>query len=481
MKLSRVMHHALLYGTSIALMKGVSLLMLPFIAQQLSADDFGRLEVAGSLAVIGSIMIGLGLEDSLYRFAGAHNEQHARRRVAAVIYTLTLFAAAIVIPLAWLLAAPLSSWLPGQLSSYEVTLVLSLLALEGAIAVPLGWLRMRDQALSFFTLTTGRAGLQALLTLLLLSEGRQVAGVLEAGVISALLQALLLAWLQLRDSGIGIDKIIIRQALVYGLPLVASGLLAFSISGLDRWIIADQVSLADAAHFGIAAKFALATVLLLQPYGMWWMPKRFEVLFGEGGAERTAYFNSLGIALAVIMTVAVGLAAPLMIDWLMPLEYAPAAGYAVVLVAAAGLKEISELVSISCLAGKTTGTQVGINALSAGCAVVLMLSLAPLYGTWGVCWSLLAAQLVRLLAFALIGQQLHALPYPSAALLLLTAVATATLLWSDHRQIDAAYFLLSAASLALVLFSALALKLLPLPLISKAGEDSKVSGVTRWT
>ena len=70
MKLSRVMRHALLYGSSIALMKGISLLMLPFIAQQLSTDQFGRLEVAGSLAVIGSIMIGLGLEDSLYRFAG---------------------------------------------------------------------------------------------------------------------------------------------------------------------------------------------------------------------------------------------------------------------------------------------------------------------------------------------------------------------------------------------------------------------------
>ena len=56
--------HPLLYGLSIALMKGISLLMLPFIAHYLSPDEFGKVEILSSLTVIGSVVVGLGLEDS---------------------------------------------------------------------------------------------------------------------------------------------------------------------------------------------------------------------------------------------------------------------------------------------------------------------------------------------------------------------------------------------------------------------------------
>ena len=63
----------ILYGFSIVAMKGISILMLPFIAQRLTQPAFGRLEVLSSLAVVISIIVGLGLEDTLYRFAGRRN------------------------------------------------------------------------------------------------------------------------------------------------------------------------------------------------------------------------------------------------------------------------------------------------------------------------------------------------------------------------------------------------------------------------
>jgi O-antigen/teichoic acid export membrane protein len=469
MRIPRALQHALLYGCSIALMKGVSLLMLPFIAQQLSTDDFGRLEVAGSLAILGSIIIGLGLEDSLYRFAGAQHDPQARRRVAAVVYTLTLSAAAILLPLCSWFAGWLSVHMPGQLSQYQITLVLVVLTLEGAIAVPLGWLRMRDRAWAFFTLTIGRAGLQALLTVLFLLHERGVTGVLEAGVASALVQATALAILQYRDSGLALQRKLIRQVLIYGLPLVASGLLGFAYSGLDRWLLADQLSLTDAAHFGIAAKFALATVLLLQPYGMWWMPKRFTVLFGEHGVERAAYYNTVGIVLALLVMVAVGLSAPMLIHWLMPAAYAPAAGYAVVLVVAAGLKEITEFISLSCLAGQTTGLQVFINAAGAVCAVILMLLLTPRWGAWGVCWALAGTQLLRLLAFSFVGQQQRPLPYPVSALLMLTALALLLLWLNDASQLNSTRLATSVLAITLMALAAVRLKLIPVP-----------SGAKRW-
>ena len=63
-----VVSQTVLYGFSIVAMKGISILMLPFIAQRLTQPAFGRLEVLSSLAVVISIIVGLGLEDT--RFAG---------------------------------------------------------------------------------------------------------------------------------------------------------------------------------------------------------------------------------------------------------------------------------------------------------------------------------------------------------------------------------------------------------------------------
>ena len=89
--------------------------------------------------------------------------------MAGDIYTLTLMIGIAMIPIAWVAAAPLASWVPGDISSEAVKLILLMLALEGGIAVPLGWLRMRDMAGAFFMVTTGRAVLQAILTVVLLA------------------------------------------------------------------------------------------------------------------------------------------------------------------------------------------------------------------------------------------------------------------------------------------------------------------------
>ena len=55
--LPTAMNHTLLYGLSIAVMKGVSLLMLPVIANYLSAEQFGLLEVISSIAIFGCILV----------------------------------------------------------------------------------------------------------------------------------------------------------------------------------------------------------------------------------------------------------------------------------------------------------------------------------------------------------------------------------------------------------------------------------------
>jgi len=317
-RLPDALKQTLLYGSSIALMKGVSLLLLPFIAHHLSTDSFGRLEVISTLAVIGSVLVGMGLDHTLFRFAGTSREPEQRKKIAAEIFSLALFIGVAAWLIGWQAAESIANWVPGNPTPYELRLVISVLALEGCISIPLGWLRLRNRAIQFFFATTGRALTQAILDVVLLNFGRGVDGVLEAGLIAAVGQALALSYLHIRDTGCRFSRNMGLQALIYSLPLVGSGLVAFALNGLDRWILAEHASLNDVAQFGVAAKFSLAVVLLLQPFGMWWTPRRFEVLNTPDGQQKVANFVALGITLSLIIALLVGLGAPLLIAYLMP-------------------------------------------------------------------------------------------------------------------------------------------------------------------
>ncbi|UTM55983.1 oligosaccharide flippase family protein [Photobacterium sp. CCB-ST2H9] len=412
----KAMQYMVLYGISIVLMKGVSLFMLPFITHQLPPDEFGRLEVLTSIAMFASIILGMGLSEALYRFAGAAQNEQAQKFHASQVMGITLCIAILTLPFVWTAAALIGDLSPALFSRYELSLMFTVLAFESCIAVPLAWLRMRDKVWTFFLLTTGRAISHAGLILLMLHAGKGVTGILEAGFMVAMTQAVLLLIIQYRDTGIRIQRVKGREILSYSWPIMGSGLLAFTLNGFDRWVLAHFASLQDVAQYAVASKFALAVVLMMQPFGMWWMPKRFGILFGENGRYQAARMTTHGLALLGLITVSVNLVAPVFIHWLMPASYAQASLYAFVLILIAALREICELLNLGALATKSTRSLMMIQGLSAVVGVCLMILLTPAWSVWGILAALLAAQFIRVLLIWRLSQARHPLPFRRKAL-----------------------------------------------------------------
>jgi O-antigen/teichoic acid export membrane protein len=460
-RLPAAIKHTLMYGFSIALMKGVSLLMLPILAYFLTADEFGRLEVITSLAVIGSILVGMGLEATLFRFVGETENVFERKRIAAEIFSLAMIVGLVSAFIGWSLAEYVAAYLPGDASTYEIRLTFLILSLEGCIAIPLGWLRMHDRVTSFFFITTGRAIIQALLTAFMLWLGGGVAEILEASLIAAMTAAIVLVFLQIKDTQLGLKSSTIRKSLIYSIPLVASGIVAFGLNGLDRLILAEYSTLIDVAHFGVAAKFSLAVILLLQPFNMWWLPRRFSVLNQSDGPEKVARFITIGIILTLTISVFVSTISPLIIKWLLPESYVISAQYVIGLVIVMACKEIADLLNIGCFTGETTASQLMINIAAVTIGVSCMLLWTSDYAVWGVIYALIAAQVVRLVLFCIISQHFLPLNYPTLPLLLFACFSITLILLSGLTsgfliQITSLFF-----NMLLLIISAMILKLIP--------------------
>lgn len=465
----------LLYGSGIALMKGISLLMLPFITHQLPAAEFGKLEIISSIGSLASVLMGLGLENALYRFVGGCKDERSREKIASQIFTLTLIIGFIMIPLGWFIAEWLDSYIPAGLTTYQLRLVLMMLALEGCIAVPLGWLRMQNYALTFFSFAVGRAVFHATLIVVMLLMGRGINGVLEAAVIAAILQSILLSCLQIKQTGLSLSPQITKQSLIYSLPIMASGLMAFSMNGLDRWVLAEISSLEQLAQFGIAAKFGLAVVLLLQPFDMWWMPKRFDVLYGENGQQKATQITCYGLSATMLIAIIVAISAPVAITYFLPETYFAATEFVVLLVVTSLFKEMTALINLGSYVGQTAYAQLGINAIAASTAFCTLWWWGNAFGVIGVLCALTLSQGLRLVMFYSVSQYLYRLPYPMTRIIISTLfclswLAISHVPWTLTERL----VLLIIAPLTLVALN-IKLKLLPRYPIKKANKKNIIS------
>lgn len=424
MNLKHALNRAALYGLSIALMRGVSLFMLPFVTGQLDQKSVGQLELLSSIAFFGSVIVGLGLEEALYRFCGLQQNEDKKKRIAGLIYVVSA-ATSIVIFLVFLGVAAHYTHSGGTLLRFSsIALVLTTIAFEGLIAIPMGWMRMQDRATLYCTINVLRCIIQASLVWLFLRAEFGLNGVLCAGVISVMMCAAILFFIQLRSSSLNLDLNEARAILYYSLPLVGSGLLAFFLNGFDRWFIGTKLSLEELALYGIAAKFALALAILIQPLGMWWSPIRFQLLAAQNGEQQLAKFSVLGMFVVTGGLFVVGYSAPYLINALLPSHYHAAVELIPLALLAIALKEIAEFCSLGTLHEHSTARQLHINIIAALLGVLSILALAKILGMRGVLAAVVLTQAARSLLLFTASQQRLPLPLPMLRISMLLGITT---------------------------------------------------------
>lgn len=455
---------AAIYGSAIGLTKGISFLMVPVFTQYLEPADYGRLDVLQTLADLLSIVIGMGLADTLFRFSGGAVSEQERKREAAEIFGFAVIVGVVSAILAQLAAPTIRTLLPGDASLIQVRLILASLSFSAIILVPLAWLRMRDRAGLYFFSSAGRAVFQAGLAALLLSIGFGVTGVLAAGCISATGLATIMAVAQLRATGIRFSFSALRKHGAYGGPLVFAGMAGFVLGSFDRILLADAIGTAEMAEYALAAKFGLITGVLIQPFDMWWMPRRFAVLKEEDGAERSARSVIIGITIAVAAALSVAIGGPAAVRLLTPESYHGAVAYIPWLAGLAALHSCTALVNVGCYTQKTTAWPLLIDSSAAAIAFTGYLILIPRFGTMGAIYATAAALSYRFLFAYTVSQRQAPLPHNVFKLLglALFAVAGLSLItrW-DFNLIESAAVTVSV--LALLGVIAVPMRILPNP------------------
>jgi len=406
-----VLNQAGYYALGIIMMKGVSLLMIPYVTRQLSPTEYGTLEILLIFADVTTIIIGFGLVEALNRFVGlANKESGETESLVSNCFALAVCVALLAMVAIILSAQSIVSILPANISKTQLLLITFPALLEGLIAIPLTLMRMQSLAKRFCFLNVVKALIQAAMVIILLQLDYGIDAILIAGAIASLLLVLCLIpyqWQQMAQHWCWQKS---SEILRYGAPIVAGRLGLFAMTGLDRWLLADKVGIESLAVYAIAVKFALILGLLMQPFGLWWFPYRFVLLKQQSGKKQCAEYAMLGTNLGLLLGFLMMLTVPSFMQLILPVAYHDAALIVLALLAVNMVKNAGDLLNLGCFVNSSI-SQMWVQWLCAVFAVIGYVLLIEDYGVWAAAGVLFTVYCVRLLLFYYYSQKILFLPY----------------------------------------------------------------------
>lgn len=453
MKSPFAVHQSVYFALGILIMKSVSLIMLPIVTYYLSPAQFGELELLLSISDFATILVGFGLADALYRFAGLSETTEDEARIGGTVFTITMITGVLGFTIGILAAPWLQPMLGGGITLFDVQILVFLFAVDGLIVIPLAWLKLKENAFTFFILTTGKAIAQAVLTWQLLQGGYGITAILLAGAISSIVLVLVLTKIQYDQTGICLDTKLLPELLVYGVPLVISAIAAFALLSADRWVINMVSTPEQLGLYAVGKKLAFISFILMQPFWLWWAALRFKTLKAEGGREEVARITSFGIALTVGFAALVIMGSPIIIDLFINESFAGAMQFLPALTLIFAVKLTAEMANLGCYVGKTTWTVMAIDLFSAVVSVLGMYFLSASWGIDGVIAALLIAQSVRLSSFYFVSQKTLYLNYAKGKLAVLIAICVGlTYVSLQITQLLQHFVMLTVSTLVLLVY-----------------------------
>ena len=463
LSLPPAVRQGVVYGLALAAAKGVSLLMVPVFTHFLEPADYGRLDIVQTLADLLSIVIGLGLADTLFRFAGAAEDETERHTAAANLFGFSVIVGVVALIAAQLAAPLVAEILPGDVTLVQTRLIMGTLAMEGISLVLLSWLRMQEKSGLYLLGSLGRIVVQAAGVAVLLWMGMGITGVLVAGMIAATALCLGLSLWCLRNTGISFEAARYKTYLIYGGPLVLTGMAGFVLGSFDRWILADAIGPAAMAEYALAAKMALITAFATQPFDLWWLPNRFKLLGQQDGKQKCARAVGVGVTLAVTAAVGVAIGGPAVIRLVTPEAYHGATVYVPWLAALAAVHSVTTMINLGAMSGKTTVRPLMIDSGAAAIAVIGYLTLIPVYGGYGAIGATAIALTGRLIVTYKVSQNILRIPYRLDRMGLLAGLGLAAIALLPRADGIVAPVMGAMLAGAAVMGLSMAMKLLPNP------------------
>ncbi|MFB9846393.1 lipopolysaccharide biosynthesis protein [Oceanisphaera arctica] len=416
MKGNNFINGAGIYLFSNVLNAVIPFIMLPILTRHLSPAEYG--EVAMFQTLLGALGAFVGIT-----FVGAagrkyYDDNLSENELAEFIGSciqLVLISSVIVFSLFFIFKSNLSEWLALK-ASYILFAVL-VASCSVIITLRLGQWQVKKQAVKYGMLQISQSLFNMLLSLFLVvvllkgAEGR-----INAQIVMSLVFVILALMLLKKDSLLMIfiwRKDYLAEILRFGVPLVPHIAGGFLLSSVDRFVINQEIGLAEAGTYMVAVQLTAAIGIVFDAINKAYVPWLFEKLKNDKYKDKQrivklTYLWFIVIMLGVVLAFFIG-------PWLVVLiageEYAQAGEVVGWLALGQGFQGMYLMVTNYIFFSKRTG-MLSVASMGSGVLnLVLLIVLVRNFDLQGAAIAFALSMGVRFMLTWLIAHKRHPMPW----------------------------------------------------------------------
>ncbi|MBI4879029.1 MAG: lipopolysaccharide biosynthesis protein [Planctomycetes bacterium] len=427
--------HGLAFSTSLLLSRMVGFVLVPFLTKELPKADFG---VVDSLALAGQVIAlvaAQGIPPAVFRAYSYTAASAAERRAAIVTGFRYTGLSTLVLGLTCaLFAAPLAGALGGDRSFAPLFLmVLATYWCSNVRNVCAAVLRAEFRTKEFLTVHCGEFLLCVALNVyfvLILKTG--LCGIIYSNLIGAVAALVLAVCFVPQVLGAAFDRRLLREMLVFGLPLVPGSLALWLLDFTDRfcflWLLPQREALDLIGLYGRGVLFAsILQAVLIMPLTSLWPNVFYDLAKSEHGHRNIGRCASYYAAVSCFLGVGLGAVSRPIVALMTAPEYhkawvvVPVLSFGIVLLGASKVTEVGFYIS-----GRTRRLPFLVfGAVLANAA--LNLALIPRFGISGAAWASACAYAVLVVIMGGCGARHYRIDYEWRRLLKTALVAALVL------------------------------------------------------
>jgi len=270
----------LIYGIGLIINKLVSFIMLPVYTRFLSPADYGTLELLEMTIDVISMIAGLGLAGTVFKFYHEYENQKEKNEIISTV-AISLIALSLITASSGIIFAGRISQLvfgqQGNSTYFKIFFVIYFL--QTTTLVPLMFIRAIDKPILFVILSSIKLIIQLSLNIyfvVLLKTG--LSGILYSNLIASLLMTLYLTVYMFRSVRYHFSIPKMKRLFNFGYPFIFWSFGNFTLMFSDRYFLNFFTDTSHVGIYALAQKFGFILVTFAYlPFMQVWDPKRFEI------------------------------------------------------------------------------------------------------------------------------------------------------------------------------------------------------------
>ena len=308
MSLKRLAKESFVYGLSGYLSKSISIFLLPLYTAVLTTEDYGILDLLGTIVVVSSFLIISGTDTSVgyYYFRKEHVEDRPVIIISS-LYARLLFSVSGFIIIAF--AAPyISQLIFGRDLSLFVKITGFSIVFKSLHSFLFNLLRLEFRVWLYTILSSISVLINILLTIyyvLMLHQG--VYGALMAQAISYGLVFAFTLFYVFKRYGYKYSHKWVKKILAYGFPLIGTGVAVWVLNSTDRYFIAHYNDLSAVGIYAVGAKLGAIVGIIGGALQMSWGPYAMDIQYEEDAKEIYSKVYQLYFLLNIILVFAISM------------------------------------------------------------------------------------------------------------------------------------------------------------------------------